>query len=192
MAHSLSIENDEKAANAYTGSHDPKSSTIVLVGIMGAGKSSIGRQLALDLDLPFMDSDDEVVKAAGMSIPDIFKLHGEDEFRRVERAVISRLLNEGGRMILATGGGAFMSEETRDLMAEKSITVWLKADLETLWRRVNKRGGRPLLKSDNPKKVLKDLLAQREPIYALADHTVISKDGPHKYTVNAIREALEI
>lgn len=171
---------------------DPRTHTIVLVGIMGAGKSSVGRVLAQELDIPFLDSDDEVEKAAGMTIPEIFKMHGEEEFRRVERRVIERLLDDSPRMILATGGGAFMNAETRALCKEKAVTVWLKADLKVVWRRVSKKGGRPLLKQKNPKQVLANLLASRESTYALADYSVKSKDGPHKVTVNAVRSALNI
>lgn len=191
MTHGLSIENDQKAANMQINAHDPQKQTIVLVGIMGAGKSSVGRRLAQELKIPFCDSDDEVVKAAGMSIPEIFSTHGEEEFRRVEAKVIERLLEEP-RMVLATGGGAFMNAETRRLIKEKAVTVWLQADLETLWQRVSKKGGRPLLKQKNPKQVLADLIEVREPIYALADYKVQSIDGPHKITVDAVRSALNI
>lgn len=191
MTHGLSIENDKKAAEVQLNAQDPQKHTIVLVGIMGAGKSSVGRRLAQELEIPFHDSDDEVEKAASMTIPEIFSKHGEEEFRRVESRVIERLLDEP-RMVLATGGGALMNETTRELIKAKAITVWLKADLETLWRRVNKKGGRPLLKKDNPKQVLSDLLNVREPTYALADYEVISIDGPHKNTVDAIRSALNI
>jgi shikimate kinase len=125
-----------------------------------------------------------------MSIPDIFKEHGEEEFRRVERKVIARLIEESPRMILATGGGAFMNAETRSIFEKNAVTVWLKADLDVLWRRVSKKGGRPLLKKKNPKKVLANLLAEREPVYALADYTVMSKEDSHKNTVDAVKTAL--
>lgn len=191
MTHGLSIENDQKAANVQLSAKEPQKHTIVLVGIMGAGKSSVGRRLAQELEIPFHDSDDEIEKAASMTIPEIFETHGEEEFRRVEARVIERLLEEP-RMVLATGGGAYMNEATRTLMQKHAVTVWLKADLETLWRRVNKKGGRPLLKKENPKKVLSDLLDQREPVYALADYEVVSEDGPHKQTVDEIRAVLNI
>ncbi len=191
MTHGLSIENDQKAAKVQFNAQDPHKQTIVLVGIMGAGKSSVGRRLAQELKIPFFDSDDEVEKAASMTIPEIFSKHGEEEFRRVEARVIERLLEEP-RMILATGGGAFMNEATREIMLKNAITVWLNADLETLWRRVSKKGGRPLLKKENPKQVLADLLTLRKPIYALADYEVASIDGPHKTTVDAVRSALNV
>ena len=164
--------------------------TIALVGLMGAGKSTVGRRLANALSRPFFDSDDEIEKAAGLSVADIFSLHGEAEFRRGERRVLERLLN-GPPHVLATGGGAYMHEATRDMLREKAVTVWLNADLETLWRRVSRRGHRPLLKAANPKQVLAELLTKREPIYAEADLIVLSEDGPHSKTVTAIRRALE-
>ncbi|MEM6627721.1 MAG: shikimate kinase, partial [Pseudomonadota bacterium] len=120
---------------------------------MGAGKSSVGRRLAETLGRPFYDSDDEIEAAAGLSVTDIFELHGEEEFRRVERRVIERLLGEAPH-VLGTGGGAYLNEETRALMKERAVTIWLDADLEVLWKRVSRRDGRPLLKADNPKQVL--------------------------------------
>ncbi len=164
--------------------------TIALVGLMGAGKSTVGRRLANALDRPFFDSDDEIEKAAGLSVADIFSLHGEAEFRRGEQRVLARLLM-GPAHVLATGGGAYMNEETRTLLRDHAVTVWLNADLETLWKRVSKRGHRPLLKADNPKQILSDLLDRREPIYGEADLVVVSEDGPHSQTVKAILEALE-
>ena len=164
---------------------------IVLVGIMGAGKSTVGRQLAHVLRLPFHDSDDEIEKAADMSVQEIFEIHGEPEFRRVEQRVIERLVS-GGPMVLATGGGAYMTDETRTMLKDKAITVWLKADLEVLWRRVSRRGGRPLLEAENPKETLAKLLKHREPFYSQADHIVQSRDGPHMRTVKAIKKALKL
>ena len=127
--------------------------TVALVGLMGAGKSTVGRRLASALNRDFFDSDHEIEEAAGLSIPDIFTIHGESEFRRGERKVLERLLNYQPH-VLATGGGAYMDPDTRALMQEKAVTIWLSADLETLWRRVSKRATRPLLSSDNPKGVL--------------------------------------
>ena len=131
---------------------------------MGAGKSTVGRRLAEKLGRPFFDSDTEIEKAAGLSISDIFALHGEADFRRGEQQVLKRLLTLPPH-VLATGGGAYLNEETRALMREHAITVWLNADLETLWKRVQKRDSRPLLKRGNAKQVLTDLLAEREPVY---------------------------
>ncbi len=157
---------------------------------MGAGKSTVGRRLAEKLGRPFFDSDTEIEKAAGLSISDIFALHGEADFRRGEQQVLKRLLTLPPH-VLATGGGAYLNEETRALMREHAITVWLNADLETLWKRVQKRDSRPLLKRGNAKQVLTDLLAEREPVYSQADLVVRSKDGPHTNTVNAILKALK-
>jgi len=156
--------------------------SIVLVGMMGAGKSSVGRRLAKALDLPFVDADTEIEKAAGMSIPDIFATHGEPEFRAGERRVVARLLEEG-LSVIATGGGAFIDDGTREKVRARGISVWLKAEVDVLLKRVKKRGGRPLLKNGDPEQILRDLLAQREPIYALADITVISQDVPHEAMV---------
>lgn len=164
--------------------------TVALVGLMGAGKSTVGRRLAAKLGRPFVDSDDEIEKAAGLSVSDIFALHGEDEFRRVEQRVLERLLT-GPPQVLATGGGAYLRPETRDMMREHAITVWLNADLETLWKRVSRRNHRPLLRRPDAKEVLSNLFDERRPIYELADLTVTSVDGPHSKTVIAILKALE-
>ncbi|MCH2456804.1 shikimate kinase [Henriciella marina] len=164
--------------------------TVALVGLMGAGKSTVGRRLADALGRQFYDSDNEIEKAASLSISDIFALHGEEEFRRGEHRVLERLLNEAPH-VLATGGGAYLNPETRDLLREKAITIWLNADLETLWRRVSRRSHRPLLKADNPKGVLSRLLDERTPIYEKADLVVTSEEGPHRATVNAILKALD-
>ncbi|RIJ24253.1 shikimate kinase [Henriciella barbarensis] len=164
--------------------------TVALVGLMGAGKSTVGRRLADTLGRQFYDSDNEIEKAASLSISDIFALHGEEEFRRGERRVLERLLNEAPH-VLATGGGAYLNPDTRDLLREKAITIWLNADLETLWRRVSRRSHRPLLKADNPKGVLSRLLDERTPIYEKADLVVTSEEGPHRATVNAILKALD-
>lgn len=164
--------------------------SVALVGLMGAGKSTVGRRLANKLGRPFIDSDDEIEKAAGLSVADIFALHGEEEFRRVEQKVLTRLLSEPPQ-VLATGGGAYLSAETRDLMRDKAVTVWLNADLETLWKRVSRRNHRPLLRRPDAKEVLSNLFDQRRPIYELADLTVHSVDGPHSRTVTSIIKALE-
>ncbi|MBO6688357.1 MAG: shikimate kinase [Alphaproteobacteria bacterium] len=164
--------------------------TVALVGLMGAGKSTVGRRLASKLGRPFVDSDDEIEKAAGLSVSDIFALHGEEEFRRVERKVLQRLL-DGPPQVLATGGGAYLNDVTRDLMRKHAITIWLNADLETLWKRVSRRNHRPLLRRPDAKEVLSNLFDERRPIYELADLTVPSVDGPHSKTVTSIIKALE-
>jgi shikimate kinase len=168
---------------------DRLAKTIALVGMMGVGKSTVGRKLAEQLGVPFIDSDDEIEKAAGLSVREIFDKHGEPEFRRGERKVIERLLNSPP-IVLATGGGAYMDPETRALMKQKAVTVWLRADLDVIWKRVSRRDTRPLLKRENPRQVLADLDAQRAPIYAEADIVVDSRDGPATDAVNAILERL--
>ena len=163
--------------------------TVALVGMMGVGKSTVGKKLAESLGSPFVDSDDEIVRAAGLSVQEIFERHGEPEFRRGERRVIERLLN-GPPLVLATGGGAYMDPVTRALLKEKATTIWLRADLDLIWKRVNRRDTRPLLKRENPKQVLADLLAARAPIYAEADFAIDSGDGPASDAVKAIRDAM--
>jgi shikimate kinase len=163
--------------------------SIVLVGLMGAGKSTVGRRLAQKLGLPFRDADNEIEAAAGMSIPDIFAIHGEAHFRDGERRVIARLLQEGP-MVLATGGGAFMNEETRARIAENGISIWLRADLDVLMRRVRKRATRPLLQNPDPEGTMRQLMAKRHPVYALADLTVESHEAPHDRVVTEIMNSL--
>jgi shikimate kinase/3-dehydroquinate synthase len=153
--------------------------SIVLIGLMGSGKTSTGRRLAQELGLEFADADEEIETAAGMSITEIFARHGEDYFRNGERRVMARLLR-GGPRVLASGGGAFMNEETRARIALSGISVWLKADHDVLWRRVRKRSHRPLLQGGDPEQTLRTLLERRYPVYALADVTVVSRDGPHE------------
>jgi shikimate kinase len=155
----------------------------VLVGMMGAGKSSIGRRLAGRLGLSFVDADTEIETAAGMSIPEIFDKHGEPYFRAGEARVIARLLDHGPQ-VLATGGGAIMDQSTRDLIHAKGISIWLKADLDVLAKRTKRRGDRPLVDK------MKDLLPLREPIYALSDIVVQSRDEPHETIVDEIIAAL--
>ncbi len=163
--------------------------TIVLVGLMGAGKTSIGRRLADKMGLTFVDADTEIEKAAGKSIPDIFAEHGEAHFRDGERRVIARLL-DNGRQVLATGGGAFMNEETRKAIKAQAVSVWLKADLDVLLKRVAKRGGRPLLENRDPAEVLQNLITLRYPVYAEADITVESLDVQHGQMVSEVLRAL--
>lgn len=163
--------------------------TIALVGLMGAGKTTIGRRLAAALQLPFVDADDAIVQAAGRSIEDIFAERGECEFRRGERNVISRLL-AGPVHVLATGGGAFIDPGTRTLMKERAISIWLRAPLEVLMKRVVRRDHRPLLKEDDPEAVMQRLINDRYPIYAEADMTIDSGAGPHNTAVASIIDAL--
>jgi shikimate kinase len=162
---------------------------IALVGLMGAGKTTVGRRLALVLGLDFADADAEIEKAAGMSVTEIFQRLGEQEFRRGERRVIERLL-EGRPLVLATGGGAFVQPATRELLQTKALTVWLRADLDVLMRRVMKRDTRPLLRGPDPRETMAGLMATRYPLYASADVTVGSDSGPHGATVEAVLRAL--
>lgn len=164
--------------------------SIVMVGMMGCGKSAIGRRLATVLDLRFIDADDEIEKAAGMSINEIFAQLGEQHFRDGERRVIARLLG-GGPQVLSTGGGAFMNEDTRARVREVGISVWLRAELPILMRRVMRRDNRPLLKTPNPEVRMRELLEIRNPIYALADIAVESREVAHDVIVNEILSKLE-
>ncbi len=162
---------------------------IVLVGLMGAGKSSIGRRLAEKLNFPFVDADHEIEVAADKSIAEIFADHGEAYFREGERRVISRLI-ENGAQVLATGGGAFINDDTRERIAGHGVSVWLKADLPLLMKRVNKRADRPLLLNDNPQAVMQRLMDERYPVYAKADVTVESRDVQHTQMVNDVIKML--
>ena len=163
--------------------------TITLVGLMGSGKSSVGKRLAQALDLPFRDADDEVETAAGRSIPEIFEQLGEPAFRDGERRVIARLL-EGPPIVLATGGGAFMNAETRELIKTRSVSVWLKADLPILAKRVARKESRPLLTGKDPMAVLTEQAAVRYPAYAQADITVETGDTTHQVSVDQVVRAL--
>jgi shikimate kinase len=165
------------------------SRSIVLVGMMGAGKSSIGRKLATRLNLPFVDADTEIERAAGMSIPDIFERHGEPSFRAGEARVIARLL-DGGPQVLATGGGAFMNPETRTAIRAMGISVWLKAEYDVLIKRIKRRGDRPMLNTSDPAETLRQLLDERDPVYAEADVLVHSRDVPHETIIAEILGAL--
>jgi shikimate kinase len=162
--------------------------SLVLVGMPGSGKSAVGRRLAARLDLPFVDADEEIERAAGKPITDIFKEHGEPYFRDGERKVIARLLG-GGPQVLATGGGALLSPETRENIRRSGISIWLKAELAVLMRRVLKRNNRPLLEKD-PERVMRELMEARYPLYAAADITVESRDLPHDTIVGEIVNAL--
>ena len=164
--------------------------SIVLVGMMGVGKSSIGRRLAALLGIPFVDADAEIEKAAGMSVADIFSRHGEADFRSGEARVIARLL-EGGPQVLATGGGAVMNADTRAAIKTKGISIWLRAEFEVLIRRISKRKNeRPMLQTADPAATLRQLLEVRDPIYAQADIAVDSREVPHEAIVSQIVNAL--
>lgn len=163
--------------------------SIVLVGLMGAGKSSIGRRLAHQLGLPFVDADTEIEKAADLTIPEIFDRHGEAYFRSGEVRVVARIL-DAGPQVLATGGGAYMNADTRARIRARGISVWLKADLEVLMKRVKRRGDRPLLKADDPQAVLKRLMDERYPVYAEAELTVLSREATHEEVVEDVIRAL--
>jgi shikimate kinase len=167
----------------------PKS--IVIVGMPGAGKSSVGRKLAARFAVPFFDADEEIETAAGMSIEQIFERYGEAEFRKGERRVITRLLEQPVH-VLATGGGAFMDPETRELIRTKAISIWLRADLATLLERTSRRGGRPLLKQGDPREILEQLLVTRAPVYAEADVTAESNIRPAEETVDRVIRALGV
>lgn len=162
---------------------------VVLIGMMGAGKSTIGRRLAARLHVPFIDADNEIEAAAGMSISDIFEVHGEPHFRDGEARVIARLL-EGGASVLATGGGAFMREETRARIRASALSIWLKADAETILRRVRRRADRPLLKTADPAATIERLIAERYPVYRHADLAVESREVPHEGVVEDCLEVL--
>jgi shikimate kinase len=167
----------------------PHARPIVLVGLMGAGKTSVGRRLAQELDTRFVDSDQAIEEAAGMTIADIFEIYGEAEFRALERRVIRRLLDEGGHGVVALGGGAFVAPETRELVLDKGHVVWLKAALDVLVERTAKKPGkRPLLADGDPRAILADLMARREPLYALAHDTVVSGQAPLARVVACVAE----
>ncbi len=163
--------------------------SVVLVGMMGAGKTSVGKRLGLRLGLPFVDTDVEIERAASATIPEIFARHGEPFFRDREHHVVARLLREGQK-VLATGGGAYMQERTREIIREHGISVWLKADVDVLMRRVRKRSNRPLLANPDPEGTLRRLVDERYPVYALANCAVVSQDGPHEAVVDAVTAAL--
>jgi shikimate kinase len=163
--------------------------TVVLVGLMGVGKTAIGKRLSQRLDLGFVDADKEIEAAAGCSIAEIFERHGEQSFRDGERRVIQRLL-ENPVHVLSTGGGAFMDPETRARIAERGISIWLRAELELMLKRVSRRNDRPLLQVADPRAKLEELMALRYPVYALADITVDSVDAPPEVTVERVYEAL--
>jgi shikimate kinase len=182
----ITVQNEGNGALAGAIRRALEQRSVVLIGMMGVGKSSIGRRLAARLAIPFVDADTEIEKAAGMSISDIFARHGEADFRSGEARVIARLLDSGPQ-VLATGGGAFMNEGTRAAIKAKGVSIWLSAAYEVLLRRISKRKNeRPMLQTDNPDETLRHLLEVREPTYALADLTVQSREGPHDAIVTEI------
>lgn len=162
---------------------------VVLVGLMGVGKSSVGRRLAARLNLPFFDADHEIETAAGLSVTEIFERFGEAHFRDGERRVIARLI-DGSPKVIATGGGAFMNDETRTLILTRATAIWLDSDIDTLVDRVGRRDNRPLLKNRDPRQVLTELAAARNPFYALAPIHIHSRPQPHEAAVDQVLEAL--
>lgn len=170
--------------------HRPLPRTLVLVGLMGAGKTAVGKRAAARLGLGFVDADHEIETAAGCTIPDIFERYGEPAFRDLERRVIARLMHDPVQ-VLSTGGGAFMDPQTRAVIAEFGLSVWLKAELSVLAARTAKRSNRPLLRGGDPKELLARLIEQRHPVYALADLTVESRDGPVEETVDRVLAAID-
>ena len=187
MPHGAAHDVASRPEAAIVAALGPRS--VALVGMMGAGKSSIGRRLALRLGIPFVDADVEIEKAAGMTINDIFSVRGEAEFRAGEARVILRLL-ESGPQVLATGGGAFTNPDTRIAIGAKGISIWLKAEFDVLMKRIRRRHDRPLLKTDDPGATLRKLMEEREPVYALADLTVQSREVMHEKIVDEIVSAL--
>ncbi len=167
----------------------PPDQPIALVGMMGVGKTTVGRRLAPRLGLPFRDADHEIEKAAGMTVAELFERHGEESFRRGEAQVIERLIS-GPPVVLATGGGALTHAGTRRVLAERALTVWIKADIDVIVRRAVRRGNRPLLKAGDPKEIIARLLAARAPYYEQADIHIESAPGPHARTVDAIFAAI--
>ncbi|GEP10808.1 Shikimate kinase [Methylobacterium gnaphalii] len=165
--------------------------SIVLVGLMGAGKSTVGRRLGTRLGLMFKDADAEIEAAANLTITDLFAIYGEESFREGEERVIARLLRQGP-MVLATGGGAFMRDATRERIADSAVSVWLRAELDVLMRRVKKRSTRPLLQTADPEATMRDLMAVRHPVYGRADVMVLSRDVSHDRVVQDVLEALDV
>lgn len=162
---------------------------LVFIGLMGAGKSAIGRLTAQALGIPFVDSDHEIERVSRMTISDLFARYGEDEFRALETRVLKRLLRTGPRVV-STGGGAYVNERSRRQIKRGGLTIWLNAELDVLWERVNKRDTRPLLKTENPKQTLENLMRARYPIYAEADLTVLSRDVNKETMVEEVLTAV--
>ena len=163
--------------------------SLVLVGLMGAGKSTIGKRVAQMLGIPFIDADTEIEAVSRMTIPELFERYGEPEFRDLERRVIRRILRSGPK-VLATGGGAFMNEQTRKAITRAGVSVWLKADLDVLMERVSRKGNRPLLKTANPRATMQELMDKRYPVYELSDITVMSRDEKKDVMAGEVIDAL--
>jgi shikimate kinase len=188
----MHVDQPELTAEAIASLADRIDRPVVLVGMMGAGKSSVGRRLAALLHWPFVDADDEIERAAQMSIPEIFDAYGEDYFRDGERRVIARLLDDkGGRKVIATGGGAFCHPVTQALILDKGIAVWLDADVDTLVERTGRKDNRPLLRGVNRREILARLCQERRAAYAKAPIRVISNGGPHGRTVAGVLKGLQ-
>ena len=184
MAASLETEDRLGSLKARLGRR-----SIVFVGLMGAGKTAIGRKVAQTLGLPFIDSDHEIETVSRMTVPELFELYGEPEFRALEERVIGRLVRDGPQ-VLSTGGGAFMNANTRAAIAEEGVSIWLKADLDTLMERVAKKPNRPLLKNPDPRAVMQKLMDDRYPVYALADIVVTTRDARREIIADEVTEAL--
>lgn len=183
-----SAKNPDAAARAKR-PPAPLDRTVALVGMMGAGKTTIGRRLAKALGMAFQDADAEIERAAGMPVGELFLKHGEESFRRGEAQVIERILG-GPPIVLATGGGALTHPKTRELIKEKALSIWLRADIDTLVKRATRRPTRPLLNTDNPRAVIERLLEERTPFYAAADIVAESQAGPHSRTVDVLIDAI--
>ncbi|HVB15013.1 MAG TPA: shikimate kinase [Stellaceae bacterium] len=185
----MDVETRQETGTAARAQRFTPARSIVLVGLMGAGKTKIGRRLAARLNLPFFDSDIEIEDAAGETIEEIFRRHGEAVFRDGERRVIARLLEQPTH-VLATGGGAFMDPATRAVISRRGVAVWLRADLDVLFARVSRRGNRPLLQHPDPRAVLAELIERRHPVYAEADLAIDSGEGPAEATATRVIAAL--
>ncbi len=181
---SAQIINNTEIVRSFLGDR-----SLVLIGLMGVGKSTVGKRLASRLNIPFVDADAAIEEAAAMTIADIFSIYGEASFRDGEKRVIARLLQSGAQ-VLATGGGAYMNEQTREEIAQNGVSVWLKADLDTLMHRVSRRSTRPLLKTQDPEGTMRHLMEQRYPVYAHAEYTVYSRDEPHDVVVDEILKVI--
>jgi shikimate kinase len=189
----MTDQGEGEGSDIATGSPDAdpaRSSQIVLIGLMGAGKSAIGRRLGAQLSLPFVDADAEIEAAAGKTISEIFRQHGEAAFRDGERSVISRLIADGRPKVLATGGGAFVDESLRELILEHGVSLWLKADLDILVSRTSRRDHRPILRQGDPRKILKRLMDERYPFYEMANVVVESNEGSPDETVARALQAI--
>lgn len=184
MSEEIIIRPEAAAIRAMLGKR-----SVVVIGLMGAGKSTIGKRLAQMLGMPFVDADAEIESVSRMTIPELFEAYGEPEFRDLERRVIKRILRSGPR-VLATGGGAFMNEATRRTIAKAGVSVWLKAELDVLMERVGRKGNRPLLKTADPRATMQMLMDQRYPVYGLADVTILSRDEKKDVMVSEVIEAL--